>query len=302
MSRKNIATIDWLMLASLVVAWGSSFAMTKLAVAHASASWTMALRLSFAALALVPVAIILKRFALPSLKEALKFSYLAIVGHTAPFFLISWGTRFVPSGISGLLMGAIPLFMVVAAHMFLPNDKLTVQRVLGFACGFFGIVILMASDLKPGLPASTQELRGEIAVLLGCLFYVAHGIVAKRFGMGDPMRQTAYVCGLAAVFGLIWAIAVAPAEPRTLPAEAWLATLGLGLIPTAFASLVMYVLIGRVGPTFTTLSNYLVPIYAVLFGALLFGESLSWTVLASLAFVLAGIAVSRMRPRSSRNL
>ena len=299
---KKPTMTDWLMLACLVVAWGSSFAMTKIAVTHTSASWTMALRLSFAALILLPLALLTGRMKRPTPVETARFSYLAIAGHTAPFFLVSWGTRFIHSGISGLLMGAIPLFMVVAAHLFLPNDKLTLSRALGFIFGFVGIVILIAADFDSGLAATASELWGELAVLLGCLFYVAHGIAAKRFGMADPVRQTAYVCGFAAVFGLIWALCVAPTEPLALPAEAWLATLGLGIVPTAFASVIMYVLIGRTGPTFTTLSNYLVPIYAVLFGVILFGEPLSWNVLFALAFVITGIAISRMRLSLGRNL
>ncbi len=212
-----------------------------------------------------------------------------------PFFLISWGTRFIASGISGLLMGAIPIFMVIAAHVFLPNDKLTLSRFIGFLIGFAGIVVLMGEDALRGLSVSGQELIGELAVLLACLLYAAHGIGAKRMGVQEPIRQTALVCAISAIMGIALAAITAPGELAAMPASAWLATFGLGLIPTAFASVVMYILIARSGPTFTTLSNYLVPIFAVLLGAALFGEPLEANVLISLALVLAGIAISRVK-------
>lgn len=289
------------MLASLVVAWGCSFAMTKVAVSSISATWTMALRLSFATLLLLPYAAFTGRSLALTGGEFARFSYLALTGYVLPFLLISWGMHFIPSGISGLLMGTIPLFMVVAAHFLLPNDRLTVQRMSGFLCGFAGIVVLMGEDAISGLAFSGSELVGELAVVLACLLYAAHGIGAKRMGVQEPVRQTALVCALAAIMGLALALASDPSTPLTMPSSAWLATFGLGLIPTAFASVVMYVLIERSGPTFTTLSNYLVPIFAVVLGAALFGEPLEFTVLLSLALVLAGIAISRFK-LSGRNL
>lgn len=283
------------MLASLVVAWGTSFAMTKIAVTAMSASWVMALRLCFAALLLVPFAALTGRSLKMTGGDVARFTYLAITGYVLPFFLISWGTRYIPSGISGLLMGAIPLFMVVAAHVFLPNDKLTLPRIIGFLFGFAGIIVLMGDEILQGISLAGDAVLGQLSVLGGCLLYVAHGIAAKRFGVQEPIRQTALVCAIAAVLGLTLAEFTSPGHLAEIPPRAWLAVMGLGLIPTAFASVVMYILIASAGPTFTTLSNYLVPIFAVLLGAVLFGEPLKWTVLLSLTLVLAGIAISRLQ-------
>ena len=59
------------------------------------------------------------------------------------------------------------------------------------------------------------------------------------------------------------------------------------------ASLLLYRLMGRIGPSFVAYSNYLVPVYAVLLGAAALGEELNWNVLAALILILAGIAISR---------
>ena len=301
-TRKS-ATLDWLILTGLVVAWGSSFAMTKIAVAHLDAAWIMALRLSVAGLVLVPYALLSGETLLASRGVWRKFFWLAIVGHAAPFFLISWGTHFVSSGISGLLMGAIPLFLVVLAHFFLADERLTTPKSIGFILGFIGIVVLIGPGKLLNLSMSGEALWGELAILAGCLCYAVHGVTAKRMGLENPLKQSACVCLAAALMGVVFASIVSPTGLTGKPQAVYWAVVGLGLLPTAFATLLMYRLMLRIGPSFVAYSNYLVPVYAVLFGALTLGETLSWNIVAALILILAGIAISRIsgfRPQLSK--
>jgi drug/metabolite transporter (DMT)-like permease len=96
--------------------------------------------------------------------------------------------------------------------------------------------------------------------------------------------------------GVAFATAVSPHGLYNKPQIAFWAVAGLGVLPTALATLLMYRLMERIGPSFVAYSNYLVPVYAVLLGAAVLGETLEWNVLAALLLILAGIAVSRMRP------
>ena len=295
--NKSTTAADWALLAFLVAAWGSSFAMTKIAVSHFDASWVMALRLAVAALVLVPFAVLTGH----SLAGGWgKFTWLGFVGHAAPFFLISWGTHYVSSGISGLLMGAIPLLIVVLAHFTLPDEAITPPKAAGFLLGFAGIVVLIGPGKLLNLSMSGDALKGELAILAGCICYAIHAITAKRLGFSDPVKQTASVCLAGAVMGLAFAFMTSPHGLIGQPAIAYAAAIGLGILPTALASLVMYRLLSRMGPSFVAFSNYLVPLFAVFLGAAALGEPLDWHVLVALALILAGIAVSRIRPRPWR--
>jgi drug/metabolite transporter (DMT)-like permease len=291
---KQASTLDWSILTGLVVAWGSSFAMTKVAVTHLDAAWIMALRLSVAGLVLAPYAMLSGESFFASRAVWRKFTWLALIGHAAPFFLITWGTHYVSSGISGLLMGAVPLFLVVLAHFFLDDEPLTVPKSAGFLLGFIGIVVLIGPGKLLNLSMSGEALWGELAILAGCLCYAVHGVTAKRLGFENPLKQSASVCIAAAVMGLAFAVSVSPTGLLGKPQIAYWAVIGLGLLPTAFATLLMYRLMNRMGPSFVAYSNYLVPVYAVLFGALTLGEELSWNILAALLLILAGIAISRL--------
>ena len=141
---------------------------------------------------------------------------------------------------------------------------------------------------------SGAALKGELAILAGCVCYAVHAISAKRLGLAEPVVQTASVCLTGAVMGLAFALVANPHGLAGKPSIAYAAAIGLGILPTALASLVMYRLLSRMGPSFVAFSNYLVPLFAVFLGAAALGEQLDWNVLVALALILAGIAMSRL--------
>ena len=76
--------------------------------------------------------------------------------------------------------------------------------------------------------------------------------------------------------------------------------IGLGLVPTGLATLLMYRIVAACGVSFVAYSNYLVPVFALAFGALTLGEDLAFNVVAGLILILAGIAVSQLRRNRKR--
>lgn len=290
---------DWLILALLVVVWGASFAMSKHAIAHLDASWVMALRLSVATLVLVPYAYASGPGLTSTGKAWGKYIWLGFIGYALPFFIITWGMYFVSSGVAGLLMASIPLFLVVLAHFTLPDERLNLAKCVGFLLGFAGIVVLIGPEAIFTFSLSGDELKGELAILFGCLCYAIHGISAKRLGLDHPVKQSAAVCLVASVMGIVFATLYRPYGLSGVPLSGFAAVVGLGLFPTAFATVLVYRLMARAGPSFVSYSNYLVPIFAVLLGALLLHEQLDWNILVALVLVLTGIAISRMQPRTT---
>ena len=296
---QKAAPLDWMLLSTLVAAWGSSFAFGKHAIAYFDASWVITLRLSIAALVLVPYAFAVGEGLSASRASWLKFLWLAFIGNALPFFLIAWGMHFISSGVAGLLMGAIPLFVVLLAHMVLPGERLTLFKAVGFIMGFAGIIVLVGPSSFGQFALSGHELLGEAAVLLGCVCYAIHAVTAKLLGVDPPAKQSAAVCLLAGAMGLALALTLAPQGLSGAPASAFLALLALGLFPTALATVIVYRLMARMGPSFISVSNYLVPVFAVALGAVIFGERLDWNILLALLLILAGIAVSRIPSRST---
>jgi drug/metabolite transporter (DMT)-like permease len=287
-------SLDWLTLAGLVTAWGSSFAMTKVAVSHLDPAWVMALRLTVAGILLALLLFATGRRLPRDARLWRWFAWLGFIGNAAPFFLISWGTQFVTSGLSGVLMGVIPLLVVVAAHVFLPDEPMTRAKALGFCVGFIGLMIVLGPAKLLSFSSEKQALIGELAILAGCLCYTVHALSARRIPFSGPLEQSTAVCLTGGAMGLIFAAVHAPYGLADVPYSAYLAVIGLGILPTALATLLLYRIMRHAGVAFVAYSNYLVPVYALIFGALTLGETLSWNIAVGLALILSGIAVSRL--------
>jgi drug/metabolite transporter (DMT)-like permease len=286
---------DWLTLAALVVTWGSSFAMTKIAVASIDPAWVMALRLSVAGLFLSIIVLLTKR-QWPRGRELWSwFAGLGLIGHAAPFFLISWGTQFISSGLSGVLMGAIPLFVILLAHFFLPDEKLTRMKALGFVTGFIGLMIVLGPEKLLRFEGQGMALVGEIAIIIACVCYAVHSLLARRIPFQSPVEQATAVCLCGGVMGLVFAGLYAPHGLAQATPLAYLCVVGLGIVPTAIATLLVYAIVRSAGVSFVAYSNYLVPVYALGLGAVILGETLSMSVGLGLVLILAGIAASRVQ-------
>ncbi len=298
----RVTGFDWLLLAGLVISWGTSFAMGKIALEHIVPAWIAAGRLLIGATILVIVSLV-QRAPWPTDRRSLAmFAWLGLVGNAAPFFAIAWGMQFVTSGVAGLLMGTIPLIVIAMAHFLLPGERLTPPRIAGFILGFIGIVVLMGPENLLNIKAHGQELIGELAIVFACILYGINAISAKRFGLRGTVTSSAGVLVAGAILATAGALIEAPFDLHHKPAGALLALFGLGLIPTGIATVLWFKAVERTSPTFTSMSNYLVPVYALIFGALLLGEHVGWNVLVALALVLAGIFVSRFAQKAPEPL
>jgi drug/metabolite transporter (DMT)-like permease len=296
----RVTLVDWLLLAGLVVCWGSSFVMSKLALQHLEPEWIAASRLCVGAAVLILAAAVTgQRPALNS--NALRtYGWLGLIGNAAPFVAVTWGMQFIPSGVAGLLMGTIPLIIIAMAHFTLPGEALTLPRTAGFILGFLGIVVLMGPANLLQIAGHGQELIGQLAVVAGCLMYGVNSISTKKSQLPSSVAVVACVLFAGAVFATVYAAFVSPFTLQQVPSSALWAILGLGLFPTGLATLLWFKLVTRTGPTFTSMSNYLVPVYALCFGAILLGETIGLNVLFATVLVLAGIFVSRFKPPLSR--
>lgn len=64
-----------------------------------------------------------------------------------PFFLISWGEQRIDSTVATFVFATVPLFTIFSAHSLLPDDQITLPKVLGLLLGFVGAIAWMGKDL-----------------------------------------------------------------------------------------------------------------------------------------------------------
>ena len=286
----------WLLLVTLSLLWGSSFALTRIAVAELDPAMLVVGRNLLASLALLGLVLLLGR-AWPRGGRLWGFMLaIAVVGNMIPFLLISWGQQRIDSGLAGILMAIMPLMTLVLAHFLVAGERMTSARLAGFVIGFAGILALVGPAALRELGGQGETLLAQLAVLLAACCYAINTIIARHKPASDAWSTSALVLGMACLLTLPLALLpVESAWPTGLSSGALWAVVVLGVLCTALGSVVYFTLVAAAGPTFLSLINYLIPLWAVAIGLLFLGERPEWNHLLALGMILLGVGVSQRR-------
>lgn len=288
---------DWIHLLALTVMWGSAFALTRAAVGELPPEWVVQGRLMVGAI-LLSVWCALSGRGWPRGRRLWWFFLLiALFGNVLPFNLIAWGQQSIDSGLAGVLMAVMPLFTLVLAHFAVPGERLNALRLFGFCVGLLGVAVLLGPDIGVSGAADPQFVLAALAVLAGAFCYAVAAVMSR-------LRPKSDVVSSAMATTLLGAAVMTSTLPPAIGLEQYTAAsvgaLGaialLGVFSTAVAAVVYFRLIERAGPAFVSQLNYLIPVWAVLLGGLLFGERPSTSDYVAIAVILTGIALSQLGP------
>ena len=289
---------NWALLIALGVIWGASFMGSKFALTGYPPLWVAAFRITIGAVALTILAYALGR-RLPDWNGPqgkriwLHALGMAVFTNAVPFTLLSWGQVYVTSGFAGITMAVVPLLVLPLAHFLVPGDVMGLRKLIGFAIGFVGTIVLIGLDAFQLSGASWEPVARLACVAAACCYAI--GSIITR--LCPPTSNM----GFAAAGLIIASVLIVPVAfwvegtPGVAPLPAMLGILFLGLFTTALATIMLVTVINSAGPSFLSLVNYQVPIWAVIFGVVLLNEVLPTQFLLALALILAGLVVSQMR-------
>ena len=214
---------DWVLLMVLVVCWGSSFAMVKVAVETLSPAWLVLGRMVVGAAVLAAV-LAARGERLPrGLGPWSWYVWLAIIGYIVPFMLISWGTQYIASGLAGICMSLVPLSILITAHFMLPDEPITPLKAAGFVIGLAGAVVLLGPENLLKLEGHGLAFWGQVAILGATVSYGLHGPVARLAPRESVLSLATAVAIASAVLAVPIAILEDPAGYAGLTLEASLA-------------------------------------------------------------------------------
>jgi len=290
---------DWGLLAALVALWGSNFMFIKLGVATVPPATLVASRLAIGAVILVAVVRAMGHTFPPLGRAWASYAVLAIVGNCLPFWFITWGQKSIDSALAGILMAIMPLTTLVLAHFFVAGERMTRYRLAGFLLGFAGIAVLMGPAALTGLGGSSVEILAQLCVLAGAMCYATQSVLVRLMLKGNVMVASAAIIFIAALISLPVALIVDEPWNLSPSRESLYTVIWIGIGPTAIATLVFLKLIGSAGPTFMSLTNYCIPVVALLLGVALLGEEPGANAYTGLLLILSGIALSQLRRPAS---
>jgi drug/metabolite transporter (DMT)-like permease len=273
---------------ALGVVWGIPYLLIKVAVDELSPAQIVLARTAIAALILLPLA--LAQGAVRPMLERWRWVLLfAVVEIAVPWVFLGSAEIRLPSSTTGLLVAAVPLAGVLIAFATGHAERLTPVAWLGLALGIAGVSALVGFDV------GGSDLAAVAAVGVVVVGYAAGPAILSRPLQGLPG------IGIMASALTLTALAYVPivlltdGVPGPLPsADVVASVLTLGVVCTAAAFMLLFALVGEVGPVRATTITYLNPAVAVVAGAVFLGEQVTvWTVVGFVLVVTGSYLVNR---------
>ncbi|WP_428031940.1 DMT family transporter [Ancylobacter sp.] len=290
-----MAPSDWGALALLGLIWGGSFFFGKVAIAEIPPLTMVLTRVAIGALALWIIARA-RGVHLPMNRRLIgEFLVLAVIANIIPFGLIAWSQQHLPSGLSSILNAATPLFTVLVAQAFTHDEKFTIGKLTGVSLGFLGVAVMMGPALLGQLGG--HQLPAQLAAIGATVSYGFAAVYSRRFRHLPPLGVA--MAQLATSSVLLLPVVALLDQPWRLPVPSLPvigALIGLGVLSTGLAYILYFRIVARNGATNISLVTFLVPVSAILLGALVLGEALEPREFLGFAIIALGLAAIDGRP------
>ncbi|NQW95189.1 MAG: DMT family transporter [Polaromonas sp.] len=286
-TAKKAWVADYVALGAL---WGSSFLFMRFSAMEFGAMATAAGRVGIAAAFLLPIVLI--KGLLPELqKHWKKIFFMGIFNSAIPFACFAFSLLSITTGLSSILNATVPMFGALVAWVWL-KDKPALSRIVGILIGFTGIALLAwgKASFKPDASGAVTGWA-VVACLVACLCYGISASYAKKYMGGIHPMVTAAGSQIGATLGLL--IPAIWLWPATNPSTtAWLALLVLGMACTGIAYILYFRLIEKAGPQRTLTVAFLIPVFAVFYGAVFLREIVTPWMLLCAAVIVCGTALA----------
>jgi drug/metabolite transporter (DMT)-like permease len=282
-------------IALLALIWGSAFLWIKLADRGFSAVEVTLARLALGAAVLFAIVLARRETVPRSWRLWLHIAVAALFANAVPYLLFAVAEKTVDSSTAGIINATTPLWTVVLALAVRHQKSLTSWQAAGLIVGFAGAVLIFT----PWRAASGLTSAGGLECLAASVSYAISYIYMDRYLARRELGAIVLsACQLAAATVMLAvALTVSGVQTPHFTAESVAAIAVLGIIGTGFAYVLNYQIIISEGATVASTVTYLLPVIAIVLGALVLSESVTVTVLAGIALVLAGVALTRYQAK-----
>ena len=290
MSRSAVYSLYGL----LVLIWSSTWVAIKIGLEDCPPLLGAGVRFTLAGLALLAIAAIQRR---PLRTDWALAGVLALAPFAFAYGLVYWGEQYVPSGLAAVLFGILPLYTALLGSVLLHDEPLRAALLVGVLIGIGGLTLAFMESVELG--SADRAALGAAALALAPLGAAVGGIAQKlRAGALDAVVLNGWAM---LVGGLLLLPASALAEdwgdfvwsPESVGSIAYLALFG-----SAIAFVTLTVVLRHLSVLATSFLAMLLPFGALVFGALLYDESITPRAVGGAALVATGLGIAQWSRRS----
>jgi drug/metabolite transporter (DMT)-like permease len=278
---------NWLLFIVLSLIWGSSFILMKIGMESLTDFQVASLRIVSAGIVLLPLTVRHIR-SIPFNKIGYIF-LSGVLGNLVPSYLFCIAETRVDSALAGTLNALTPIFAIITGF-FIFKFHVPSKKIIGIIIAFGGSALLMfGKGMK-----DTSDISFSLLIVLATSLYGINVNLAKKY-LNDvgSLKAASVALSLSAIPALIVLIFTGYFHIFTRP-ETLIGTLAastLGVMGTAIATILFYMLIKRAGVLFTSMVTYGIPFVAIGWG-FVYNENIGWKQIVSLFIILAGVYIA----------
>jgi len=279
--------VDLVLLGAL---WGASFLFMRIGAAEFGALPTAAVRVGIAMLFLFPLLFVRGQWS--SFKQHWKPALgIGVLNSGLPFAFFAFALLTINSGLAAVINATVPMFGALVAWAWF-GDRPDRSRILGLVIGFAGVAMLAGRSAGFHSGADEGAARWAIAsCLAACICYAFSASLTRKHLVGVPALATATGSQIGATLALaVPAFWLWPAQMPSL--HAWLALIAVGTACTGLAYILFFRLIEAAGPARALTVTFLVPVFALFYGAVFLGEEITQWMLICAVVIVCGVALS----------
>ncbi|MCJ8237465.1 DMT family transporter [Peteryoungia algae] len=274
----------------LGLVWGSNFIFVKWAALHITPVQITLLRVIFGFIPVVVYALWRGDLRWSQLRHGHHFVIMALLATALYYYAFARGTVLLPSGVAGMLSGAIPLFTLVCAFLFLREEPLGRGKMAGLVLGFLGVLLVA----QPWSATGQIDIDGIGWMIGGSLSVGCSFVYARKFI--SPLKLPAAALTTWQIgIGMVLLALVTPLQGIGAVFDDHRAAagliLGLGLCGTGLAYVAYYHIVETLGALAASSVTYVPPVVALLIGVALVGETIPLSGYIALVSILAGVGL-----------
>ena len=292
----NLVKSNWFLLILLSAIWGGAFTLNKMALDSFTPEVIVAGSLNSGSVFLVALIYFLyKRFSI-NLAQVNYYLFMSLVGIVIPFIAIITGQKNIDSAMAGILMATMPISTILLSHLFLDDEKMNKQKFIGFIISFLGVFILIYRDDLLIDNSISETFESQLLVILGATLYAFAAIYGKKYKITDPLSASTGTILFATFFMTIYLIFIDQSKPSYSNLLLDMNILLLGVLCTAIATVIYFQILQSEGASFISMMNFLIPLWAILFGIIILNDQFSWNYILGLLVILFGIKLANSIP------
>ncbi|MCA2481870.1 DMT family transporter [Vibrio sp. Vb2853] len=276
-----MTAVSFFRLLCLAAIWGGSFLFMRVAANTFGPAYLIEFRVTFAAVALLLIAVYLKK-KLTLTTHTKHFFIIGLFNSAVPFLLFAYAAQTLNASTLAILNSTAPIWGALVGFVWY-RSPLTAKSVLGMLIGIGGVAVLV------GLDTSTIGEEAMLPIAASLMASFSYGIATNytKNAPQVPAFDNAHGSMWAAV---IWVLPLLPFLPmRAEPSHfEWSSVVTLGVVCTGFAYLLYFRLVSDIGPASALTVTFLVPVFGILWGYLVLDEPVGSNTIIGTILVLSG--------------